>query len=81
MLGLVPVTEEGLVLYIRALDRDYRGLRAQVREIQGSLDELRERLIASEERSRRAERHSDLLADAYSLFGRDSQARKRSRGE
>jgi hypothetical protein len=79
--GLVPVTEEGLVLCIRALDRDYRGLRTQIGEMQASLDELRERLITSEERARRAERHSDLLADAYSLFGRDPQARKRSRGE
>jgi hypothetical protein len=78
---LVPVSEYSLVACVHVLDRAHRDLHAQVGEMQVALDSLRERLADSEERARRAERQSDLLAEAYSLFGRDSAARKRSRGE
>jgi hypothetical protein len=78
---LVPVTEDAIVACIRTLNRDQRDDEARLGEMQVSLDSLRARLEESEERATRAERQSDLLADAYAAFGRGSQARKRSRGE
>jgi hypothetical protein len=44
-----------------------------------ALDTVHERLVDSDERARKAEERGDLLARAYSVFGNDSHARKRSR--
>jgi hypothetical protein len=47
--------------------------------MRAAVDAVHERLLDSDERARKAEERGDLLARAYSVFEKDSHARKRSR--
>jgi hypothetical protein len=79
--ALVPVAvrEEAVVICIASLLRAEKYLRAEVREMRAALDTVHERIVDSDERAPKAGELGDLLARAYSVLDKDSQARKRTR--
>jgi hypothetical protein len=75
----VAVREEAVLSCIVSLLRAEKDLPAKERELLAALDTVNERLVASEERARKAEERGDLLARAYSVLENDAHLRKRSR--
>jgi hypothetical protein len=75
----VTVRDEASVSCIAPLIRAENDLRAEVRELLAAFGPVDGRIVASEERARKAEEGGDLLGRAYSVLENDAHVSKRSR--
>jgi hypothetical protein len=77
----LPIREGTLVTCIQALSRGYTERSEEVNFLRAEVESMRAEIARSDDRRRKAEERSDLLASAYSLVEKEIPKRKRARDD
>ena len=77
----IPIREGTIVTCIKALSRGYTERSEEVQFLRVEVESMRAAIARSDDRERKAEARSDLLASAYSLVEKEIPNRKRARDE
>jgi tRNA A37 N6-isopentenylltransferase MiaA len=77
----IPIREGTLVTFIQALSRGYTERSEEVTSLRAEIASMRAEIASSDDRRRKAEERSDLLASAYSLVEKEIPKRKRARDD
>ena len=77
----IPIRDGTIVTCIKALSRGYTERSEEVQFLRVEVESMRAAIARSDDRVRKEEERSDLLASAYSLVEKEIPKRKRARDE